>query len=133
MAAVKYSRQREVIRTYLQGTTVHPTAETVYQNVRQLCPNISLGTVYRNLNLLVEQKEVLRLSCGDGSERFDGNPKPHYHFLCRACGAVSDLTLAAESLSHVNTLASVGFDGVIERHEILFTGLCPDCVRTSEG
>ena len=75
MAGVKYSRQRQAIIDYLCSTKEHPTAETVYTNVRIQYPNVSLGTVYRNLNLLADEGEILRLTCGDGSDRFDGNPK----------------------------------------------------------
>ncbi|MGN1084105.1 MAG: transcriptional repressor, partial [Lachnospiraceae bacterium] len=86
---VKHSRQRDAILEYLRSTASHPTADTVYENVREKIPNISLGTVYRNLNMLAESGEVLRLSCGGTSDRYDGCVKPHYHFLCRSCGNVS--------------------------------------------
>ena len=66
MAAMRYSKQREAIRTYLLSTKSHPTAEAVYYNIKNEYPKISLGTVYRNLNLLVEQGQALRLDCGDG-------------------------------------------------------------------
>ena len=62
MAALKYSRQRESIKEYLRHTTEHPTADTVYGNIRKLYPNISLGTVYRNLSLLVDLGEIRKLS-----------------------------------------------------------------------
>ena len=67
MAAIRYSKQREAIRMYLLSTKSHPTAEAVYNNIKNEHPRISLGTVYRNLNLLVEQGEALRLDCGDGT------------------------------------------------------------------
>ena len=85
MVKLKYSRQREAIKEYLHNTKEHPTADKVYVNIRKEYPNISLGTVYRNLNLLVEHGEILKLSCTDGSDRFDGNPVPHYHFVCNKC------------------------------------------------
>ena len=72
MQAVRYSRQREAIKNYLLSTTSHPTAEMVYNNIRKELPNISLGTVYRNLNFLADNNEVLRLNCGDGYVHFDG-------------------------------------------------------------
>ncbi len=125
MAAVKYSRQRESIKRYLMGTKAHPTADMVYQGVREEYPNISLGTVYRNLNFLVEQGEALRLTCGDGSEHYDGNPEPHYHLMCNQCGRVLDLEMP--SLEHINTLAAAHFDGTVEGHSVLFFGACPEC------
>lgn len=125
MAGVKFSRQRQAIIDYLRSTKEHPTAETVYTNVRINYPNVSLGTVYRNLNLLADKGEILRLTCGDGSDRFDGNPKPHYHFLCNSCGRVIDLTI--EPMNHIDVLAAASFDGTIEGHTVLFNGTCPKC------
>lgn len=125
MAGVKFSRQRQAILEYLYNTKEHPTAETVYSNVRISYPKVSLGTVYRNLNLLADEGEILRLSCGDGSDRFDGNPNPHYHFLCNHCGRILDLAL--EPLNHIDVLASANFDGIIEGHTVLFHGKCVDC------
>ena len=79
---LKYSKQREAIKNFLVTRYDHPTAETVYLNIRKEFPNISLGTVYRNLNLLAEIGEIQKLSSGIGPDRFDGNPAPHYHFIC---------------------------------------------------
>ena len=93
MAVIKYSRQREAILLYLRSTKSHPTAENVYTEIRKEFPKISLGTVYRNLNLLVDQGEILRLNCGDGVEHFDAKTEPHNHFACRTCGAVIDLPI----------------------------------------
>ena len=83
---IKYSRQRDSIKNFLENRYDHPTAETVYANIRQEYPNISLGTVYRNLALLSELGEIQKISTGIGPDRFDGNPRPHYHFFCRKCG-----------------------------------------------
>lgn len=123
--ANKYSRQREAIKEYLAHTKEHPTADTIYMNIRGTYPNISLGTVYRNLNLLAEQGEIMKLNCQDGSDRFDGNPKPHYHFLCNGCGKVLDIEM--ESIEHINKIAGAGFSGKIEGHVTFFYGQCPDC------
>ena len=127
MAGTKFSRQRQAIIDYLCSTKEHPTAETVYTNVRMQFPNVSLGTVYRNLNLLANEGEILRLSCGDGSDRFDGNPKPHYHFLCHGCNRVLDLVM--EPLHHIDILAAAGFSGTIDGHIVLFHGTCPNCKK----
>ncbi len=125
MAVNKYSRQREAIKEYLMQTKEHPTADTVYMNIRATHPNISLGTVYRNLNLLAEQGEILKINCQDGSDRFDANPDPHYHFICKECGKVMDLEM--ESIDHIINAAGKGFGGKIEGHVTYFYGLCPDC------
>ena len=122
---LKYSRQREAIKIFLASRYDHPTAETVYLAIKEEFPNISLGTVYRNLSLLSEIGEIQKLSTGVGPDRFDGNAKPHYHFTCRKCGAVLDLTV--DGLDHINVLAAQGFDGEIEGHIAYFYGTCPDC------
>lgn len=122
---LKYSKQRESIKNFLVTRYDHPTAETVYLNIRKEFPNISLGTVYRNLNLLAEIGEIQKLSPGIGPDRFDGNPAPHYHFICRHCGCVMDLTVSG--LDHINILAGQDFDGEIEGHITYFYGSCPSC------
>ena len=83
---IKYSRQRESIVNFLASRTDHPTAETIYQNIKKEFPNISLGTVYRNLSLLEEIGEIIKISTGVGPDHYDYNTAPHYHFICRGCG-----------------------------------------------
>lgn len=125
---LKNSKQRDAIKSFLMTRYDHPTAETVYLNVKKDFPNISLGTVYRNLSLLSEIGEIQKLSTGIGPDRFDGNPAPHYHFICNHCGSVLDLDVTG--LDHINVLASQNFDGEIEGHLIYFYGKCPDCKKT---
>jgi Fur family peroxide stress response transcriptional regulator len=127
MAATRYSRQREAIQRYLCSTTSHPTAEMVYEVLQTEYPHISLGTVYRNLNLLVEQGEILRLDCGDGTDHFDGCTKPHYHLYCNGCRRVMDLRM--DSIDHINQIAGAGFEGEIQGHIVYFYGLCPQCKK----
>ena len=83
MKTLKYSRQRESIKACLMSRKDHPTADALYTSIREQFPNISLGTVYRNLNLLVELGEIRKLSCGDGTDHFDYDTSPHYHYVCR--------------------------------------------------
>ena len=94
MAAIRRSKQRDAIKAYLMSTTAHPTAEVVYENIKKDFPNISLGTVYRNLNFLVEHDEALRLDCGDGFDHFDGNTHPHNHFFCKSCALPVNATVS---------------------------------------
>ena len=104
MAAIKYSRQREAIKHYLASTKEHPTADTVYLHVKEDFPNISLGTVYRNLNLLTDIGEAIKIPTPDGGDRFDGNVIPHNHFLCTSCGRLLDPELDMKSIEEVNRL-----------------------------
>ena len=89
--SLKKSRQREAVYDFLMTRKDHPTADFIYENVRKTFPNISLGTVYRNLNLLVELGQAQRFSTYDGYDHFDGNPAPHYHFVCNKCRCVLDI------------------------------------------
>lgn len=130
MAAIKYSRQREAIKEFLAHTNEHPTADTVYTNIREIFPNVSLGTVYRNLNFLSEQGEILKISCGDGCDRFDGNPKPHNHFICMECGNVTDLIM--DSIDHIDVMAGANFEGEINGHVTYFYGKCGSCKKAEK-
>ena len=121
---MKYSKQREALLTLLRSTRSHPSADWLYENLRKEFPNISLGTVYRNLSFLVEQGEVLSLKLGDGKEHFDGHTEPHYHFICTECGKVEDIFM--EELQ-INKIAQDHFDGIIKGHQTYYYGICPKC------
>ena len=122
---LKYSRQREAIKDYLMTRKDHPTADVVYMNVRQEFPNISLGTVYRNLTLLSDIGEILKINMGDGADHFDANIAPHYHFICTECGNVIDLDM--KSIEKINDIAGADFNGTIAGHITYFYGKCGNC------
>ena len=124
---IKRSRQREAIQKCLAGRYDHPTAEMVYMSIKDEFPNISLGTVYRNLSLLSDLGEIRKIPVSGGPDRFDGNPGGHYHFSCRKCKSVLDLELTQQE--QLNELAGKNFPGIIEEHTILFTGICPNCME----
>lgn len=102
MTALKYSRQRESIKDYLMHTNAHPTADMVYLHVKEQFPNISLGTVYRNLNLLSDMGEIIKIPTPDGADRFDGRTVPHYHFFCTECGCMKDMNM--ECIRQINQI-----------------------------
>lgn len=129
MAALKYSKQRASIKEYLLHTTAHPTADTVYLHIKEEFPNISLGTVYRNLNLLADIGEALRIPTPAGGDRFDGRCEPHYHVVCTNCGKVFDLDMDDSYIQKINEDANACFDGIIESHTTLFHGLCAECIK----
>ena len=121
----KRSRQRELLLEVLRSTTCHPDADWVFSKMREKMPNISLGTVYRNLSLLAREGTILKLATGEQADRFDGCAAPHYHLLCRGCGSVLDLPMPyAEAL---NTGAADESGCEIEGHSLLFYGKCPSC------
>ncbi|WP_288682479.1 transcriptional repressor [uncultured Eubacterium sp.] len=122
---IKRSVQRELIRNNLAHRTDHPTADMVYQSIREELPNISLGTVYRNLRFLVDQGDALSLKLGDGKEHFDGNVNPHFHFICTQCGCVDDIFMP--SIDEICTTAAQYYSGDIKGHSTYFYGTCPKC------
>lgn len=125
---IKYSRQRECIVNFLASRTDHPTAETIYLNTKKDFPNISLGTVYRNLSLLEEIGEIIKISTGYGPDRYDYNTKPHYHFICSSAGRVMDLDLDFND----NLVSCTGCNRThIESCSVSFTGLCADCASNT--
>lgn len=123
--ALKYSRQRQVIKDFLMSRKDHPTADVVYMNVRQEYPNISLGTVYRNLTLLADMGEIQRLRVGDGVDHFDADTSAHYHFVCSECGNVMDLKM--DNINNIIDIAGINFDGEIQGHVTYFYGICGNC------
>ncbi len=125
MKTLKFSRQRESIKSCLMARNDHPTADAIYASIREEFPNISLGTVYRNLNLLVDLGEVRRLRCDNGPDHFDGDTSPHYHFICRKCGRVMDMPMS--HMDELNVLADRYCPGQIEDHTMLFYGRCSSC------
>lgn len=129
--ALKKSKQRDMIKAFLMGRKDHPTADVIYMNVRQQTPNISLGTVYRNLNLLADIGEIQRLRVGDGMDHFDADISPHYHFVCTECDSVIDLEM--ESIDTINDVAAKGFDGKIAGHVTYFYGTCSSCTNSCKS
>lgn len=127
MKTLKYSRQREAIKACLMGRFDHPTADALYMSIRQEFPNISLGTVYRNLNLLVDLGEIQKLTFGDGTDHFDADTTPHYHLVCRDCGSVTDLRMPV--IHGLNEQAESHCGSKIEGHTIFFYGTCEECLR----
>ena len=124
---MKYSRQREAIKQYLSSRIDHPTADAIYMALREEQPNLSLGTVYRNLSLLSSMGEIRKIRCGDGADHFDADIRPHYHVICSRCGKVEDLPM--EVLDSLNGLASSFYEGDIHGHSTLFYGTCRECME----
>ena len=125
--ALKHSKQRDMIKDFLMSRKDHPTADVVYMNVRLQQPNISLGTVYRNLTLLADIGEIQRLRLGDGVDHFDADISEHYHFICNDCGGVIDLEM--DSISTITDVAQRKFDGHIAGHVTHFYGSCSHCIK----
>ncbi|MCI8478844.1 MAG: transcriptional repressor [Oscillospiraceae bacterium] len=128
MSGKRYSRQRELIYQTIKGTDQHPTAEMVYNRLKPDNPSLSLGTVYRNLNLLAEEGLIVRMPFP--VDRYDANTKPHSHFLCCQCGCVYDLPVPYDEA--LDQAASSASGHQIQRHELLCYGICIHCQSLSE-
>lgn len=122
--------QRRVILEELRKFEEHPTAREVYDRVREHLPRISLGTVYRNLELLSRRGMVHRLGLGSGERRYDWDTADHYHLRCIRCGRIEDAPMAR--LTHLEEMLgrANGYD--VTGHRIEFRGVCPRCKRASK-
>ena len=118
-----YSRQREAILNVLRSTDTHPTAARVYEMVREQIPNISLGTVYRNLTALSEAGDILCIDVRDGQEHYDGDNSSHIHLRCKKCGAIEDLRLDSDPL--LSKVAEKDFTPEVSVYVIY--GICKKC------
>lgn len=124
MSQTRMTRQRALILEVLRNVTSHPTADEIYGMVRAKMPRISLGTVYRNLDLLTNSGEILCLDRAGTQKHFDGNPNPHCHVRCKRCGRIGDV-YSAPDLPSFNNVRAMGF--TIECMELEFTGVCDAC------
>ncbi|WP_027389157.1 Fur family transcriptional regulator [Chrysiogenes arsenatis] len=127
---MKMTRQRRVILEVLQSTKSHPTAEWIYQQVRGLMPHISLGTVYRNLNLLRDEGMILEMSYGKHQARFDGTIHPHYHVRCVQCGHIHDLNVDVPFPNELEHLVEAKTGFTVLDHRLEFSGICQNCTKT---
>ena len=124
MSQTRMTRQRAVILETLQTVKTHPSADELYGMVRRKIPRISLGTVYRNLDLLVGGGSVRLLERAGMQRRFDGDLSPHNHVRCEACGRVGDVFTPVE-VTRLRDDAVPGF--TVNRAEVEFVGLCDNC------
>jgi len=121
------TRQRSAVYETVAATDTHPTAEWVYERVRHRIPRVSLGTVYRNLQLLVAEGKLRSWSRGR-TLRYDADLSPHDHFLCRRCGFLDDLPRRPRRYAEERSLARRGH--AVEERILEFVGVCRSCRRT---
>ncbi len=123
---IRMTKQRQVILEELCKVKTHPTADEMYQMIRKRLPKISLGTVYRNLDILSGLGMVLKLDVGGTQKRFDGNVNPHHHVRCSECGCVADI-MDLPVDPDLDSKAQKVTDFRIKRHSLEFIGMCPSC------
>jgi Fur family ferric uptake transcriptional regulator len=130
MPKTRMTNQRRVILEELRKVDTHPTVDELYTIVKARMPHISLGTVYRNLDLLTETGEVLKLDSAGSMRRYDGRTEPHRHVRCRVCGRVGDIFDAEDAPSHSN-VSVPGFTVTAVRIE--YDGICDECRAAAEA
>ena len=130
--STKHFRKRDAILQYLQSVTDHPSAEKVFTQLKAEIPDLSMGTVYRNLNLFKQQGLAVSVATVKGVERFDGNTDPHVHFICQECDAVIDL-MDMEIPDSLKSVAENSSGGQVSECVLCFSGLCQDCLKKLKG
>lgn len=129
---MKYSHQREIILQTVQEERSHLTAQEVYEIVRKKVPNISLGTVYRNLNILSENGLIRKIELPQSSDQFDFTLKPHSHLYCTKCNKIYDINIA--SIEEMKHIIEQEHGYTITSCNIVLEGLCKNCqVEKKEG
>ena len=127
----KHFRKRDAILSCLQQSKAHPSAETIFTQLKPQIPDLSMGTVYRNLSLFKQQGLAASIATVNGTERFDGNTAPHVHFLCTQCDAVIDLDEIAVPAS-LSAAAQSCSGGSVESCSLSFTGVCRECLKKNQ-
>lgn len=125
------SIQRERIYEFIRSRMDHPTARSVYEALKKEMPSISLGNVYRNINILVEEGRVTRREFNDGIEHYDAIPGLHYHFICDTCKTVTDFPM--QPLDIIMKKARGVSRHSISGHTIQFHGTCDKCMKRKKG
>ncbi|MDD6996868.1 MAG: transcriptional repressor [Collinsella sp.] len=124
MTPRKNSKKRGAILECIRSTKTHPSAEWIYTQLKPRIPDLSLGTVYRNLNLLADAGEILSIKTPGGS-RFDRAIEPHAHIICTSCGRVIDVPLPFNTQLDARASEQIGWS--VSSHYTIFEGLCPNC------
>ena len=121
----RMTRQRSIILETVRALSNHPTADDIYKRVRRKMPRISLGTVYRNLELLAQEGLIQRLNFGYNQNHFDMNTRKHYHIRCQKCGRLADVPAGSVDVHSRAILHQTGYRFL--DLDVEFTGVCPQC------
>ena len=125
---MNHSKQRELIYNIVCSNHNHPTAKEVYVEARKVMPNISLGTVYRNLNQLAEINDLIKIDCGDNESRFDGTITDHIHFFCTKCNTLSDVD-SPSAIKELKVLKKIDSSFKVENASVVLKGICNCCYK----
>ena len=120
------SKKRQAIYDALCCTKSHPSAEQLYTKLKPEIPDLSLGTVYRNLGVLIEDGLIISVGNVNGEERYDANTANHPHFICNTCGAVYDIELFI-NMDYDYSELEEHLGAKIEGYSLSFSGKCKNC------
>jgi Fur family peroxide stress response transcriptional regulator len=130
----KHSSKRDAILEVLKSTSSHPAAQWVYEKLKPRIPDLSLGTVYRNISLFIKEGTLVSVGVVDGEERFDAVTHPHSHLICTCCSRVFDLSVPDLSVlkAAAESREKDKFAGgaLIDYRKTVFYGLCNECAYT---
>jgi Fur family peroxide stress response transcriptional regulator len=124
---IRKSRQRDRILDLLNRSRDHLTAHWIFETLRDEFPTVSLGNVYRNLNILVEQGLVNRLAFGSSGDVYEATREPHYHFVCDLCGAIEDVRVPLELQYEVESMIGETYGHLVTSKAVEFHGICRNC------
>ncbi len=122
---MRFSKQREAVYNVLCQTTSHPDVAWIYARTREIIPNISIATVYRNLQELLSIGKIKKLSAEGYAERYDANVSDHAHLVCSCCGKIVDIDMSQVDVKHSIT--------GVDRYEITFYGCCDECRNNKDA
>ena len=122
---MRNTAQRDTVLKVVEASCDHPSAETIYTRCREIMPEISLGTVYRNLKVLVELGKIREVSILNAGDRYDKTVGLHAHFRCKRCGCVLDVPANDLETLEKGVESKTGFQ--IDGTEVLFVGVCDKC------
>lgn len=128
---LKHSDQRDALFALLSGVKCHPSAEWLYGELKKDWQKMSLATVYRNLGILCENGDAIRLDIGDGTVRYDARTCDHNHFFCTCCQALSDI--GEHETDGIDRMLEEKYGVKIASHSFIFYGTCPSCHQKQEG
>lgn len=125
MKGQNYSKKRQAIYDAMCSTDEHPSADWIYSKLKGEYPDLSLGTVYRNMRLMQSKNMIKPVAVVNGCERYDAKMTPHSHFVCNCCGKITDVFLGFDLIDRIKIDG-----GEVQSYNLVYYGLCAECKRS---
>lgn len=128
--STRNSKKRQAVFKAILASEAHPSAEMLYAALKPVWPDLSLGTVYRNLSYFLQSGQIVCVGTVDGHERYDARTEPHSHFICSTCGRIENVELPDLAPGVVYPRVEKMLGGCrVQTHRLTFSGVCAACVR----